>query len=130
MNTTANKTLVANFWEAFSALRLDEAFALLADDASWWVAGDLPISGTYTKPQFETLVRGITEEFPQGIEVKPTIMTAEEDRVAVEATSYGERSNGRIYKNKYHFQNVIRDGKLFAVREYLDTKHANEILCL
>jgi ketosteroid isomerase-like protein len=56
------------------------------------------------------------------------VLTAEDNRVAMEAVSYGERSNGRIYKNFYHFQHEIRDGKLVAVREYLDTDHAYRIL--
>ena len=53
----------------------------------------------------------------------PKLLTAEGDRVSVEAESYAEFTNGRIYRNIYHFMMVIRDGKFSAVREYLDTEH-------
>jgi ketosteroid isomerase-like protein len=48
---------------------------------------------------------------------------AEGDRVAVEAESYGELRNGRVYAQEYHVLMTIRDGKIAAVREYMDTAH-------
>jgi ketosteroid isomerase-like protein len=128
MSLEDNKALVKKFWVAFSESRLDDALAMLADDATWWIGGELAISGKYAKPDFVKLVSGIVPEFPKGIQVTPTVLTAEDNRVAMEAVSYGERSNGRIYNNFYHFQHEIRDGKLVAVREYLDTDHAYRIL--
>lgn len=130
MSLDDNKRLVRRFWEAFSTKRLQEAFDLLADDATWWIAGDLAISGTYSKAKFVELSSGILTEFPGGVQVTPTVLTAEDDRVAMEATSYGERTNGRLYQNHYHFQHVIRDGKILAIREYMDTDHVNRILLL
>ena len=128
MSLEDNKALVKKFWGAFSESRLDDVLAMLADDATWWIGGELSISGKYTKPEFTQLVSCIVPEFPQGIQVTPTVLTAEDNRVAMEAVSYGERFNGRVYKNYYHFQHEIRDGKIVAVREYLDTDHAYRIL--
>jgi ketosteroid isomerase-like protein len=31
--------------------------------------------------------------------------------------------NGRVYEQEYHMLMTIRDGKISAVREYLDTQH-------
>jgi ketosteroid isomerase-like protein len=45
------------------------------------------------------------------------------DKVAVEVESYGELKNGRVYKQEYHPLITIRDGRISAVREYLDTQH-------
>ena len=36
-------------------------------------------------------------------------------------------TNGRIYNQQYHFLLTFRDGKISAVREYLDTQHANDV---
>jgi len=130
MSVEDNKQVVRRFWDEFSNRRLQNAFELLADDATWWIAGDLSISGTYTKQQFVELSSGILTEFPGGVRVTPTVLTAEDDRVAMEAVSHGERVNGRVYQNKYHFQHVLRGGKLIAVREYMDTDHVNRILLL
>ena len=123
MSIEDNKALVTRFWQTFSAGRYDEAVAMLADDATWWVAGTTALSRTYTKSEFAQLLSQVTPMAPKGLSVTPTALCAEGDRVSVEAVSYGEFTNGRVYKNEYHFMMVIRDGKLVSVREYLDTEH-------
>ena len=123
MSTESNKALVTRFWSAFSASRYDEALGMLTDDATWWVAGTTALSGTYPKPKFAELLGQVAPMAPKGLHVTPKVLTAEGDRVAVEAESYAEFNNGRTYKNQYHFMMVIRDGKFCAVREYLDTEH-------
>ena len=123
MSIDTNKTLVTQFWQAFSDGRYADAVAMLSEDATWWVAGTTALSGTYTKAEFAALLGNVTGMAPKGLRVTPKVLTAEGDRVAVEAESYGEINNGRVYKNLYHFQMVVRDGKFCAVREYLDTEH-------
>jgi ketosteroid isomerase-like protein len=63
------------------------------------------------------------------LKVTPTGVTAEGDRVALEAESYAKMKNTKTYQNKYHFLFVVRNGKIQQVKEYLDTMHANEVLC-
>jgi uncharacterized protein len=43
--------------------------------------------------------------------------------VALEVESDGELLNGRRYNQQYHFLLTVREGKISAVREYLDTQH-------
>ena len=64
----------------------------------------------------------------KGLKLTPKGITAEGDRVAVEAESYGQHANGKVYNNQYHFLIEVRNDKIQAVREYLDTMHANEVL--
>ena len=64
-----------------------------------------------------------------GLRVTPKGITAEGDRVAVEAESYAKMKNGKTYQNTYHFLFIVRDGKIQSVKEYLDTIHANAVLC-
>lgn len=127
MSTDANKALVTSFWQAFSNAQYDQALDMLSDDATWTVMGNTALSGTYTKPEFANLLAEVTASAPNGIRVTPSQLTAEADRVSVEAESYAEISNGKTYKNIYHFMMVCRDGKLVAIREYLDTEHVTEI---
>jgi ketosteroid isomerase-like protein len=47
--------------------------------------------------------------------------------VAVETESYAALNNGNVYNNLYHFLFVVHDGKLFEVKEYLDTIHTNNV---
>lgn len=123
----ANKALVTQFWEAFSRSDFDTVMALLADDVSWWVAGNTGISGTYDKAGLKELFTGVAGGTKTGVKVTPTVMTAEEDRVAMEALSEAETMDGKMYKNDYHFQHIIKDGKLAVVREYMDPEHVREV---
>ena len=50
-------------------------------------------------------------------------------RVAIEAESYGRHKSGRVYSNQYHFLMRLRDGKVTEWKEYMDTMHANDVLC-
>ena len=56
-------------------------------------------------------------------------MTAEDDRVAVEATSDGMHVSGMPYSNHYHFLFTWRDGKLLELKEYMDTQLVTEVIC-
>jgi len=123
MSTESNKALVTRFWQAFSGGNYDAMLAMLHDDATWWVGGTTTLSGTYSKPEFTKLVGQISAMAPKGLHVTPKLLTAEGDRVSVEAESYAEINNGRTYRNIYHFMMVIRGDKFSAVREYLDTEH-------
>lgn len=130
MSTEANKQLVKKYFEAFSAGKVDDFLSMMSDDATWWVAGDFPLSGTKTKAEFgELLKTQLPTLAPQGIQIAPKSFTAEGDRVAVEAESQAHIANGKTYNNRYHFAVEVRDGKICAVREYLDTMHANDVLC-
>jgi ketosteroid isomerase-like protein len=131
MSAEANKNVVLSFFENFSAGKIDAALALMADTATWWVAGKpdkFVLAGTKTKTQFAEIVKGIGTAMPKGLRVTPKGLTAEGDRVAAEVESYGETTTGKIYNNLYHFLFEVRDGKIQAVREYLDTMHAKEVL--
>jgi ketosteroid isomerase-like protein len=131
MSAEKNKNVVLSFFENFSAGKVDAALAMLADTATWWVAGNpekFVLAGTKTKAQFAELLNGIGAAMPKGLRVTPKGLTAEGDRVAVEAESYGETATGKVYNNLYHFLFEVRDGKIQAVREYLDTMHAKEVL--
>ena len=121
-----NKQIVMDFWKAFSNSDVETAMSLMHNEGTWWIQGDTAISGVYTKAQYTDLVNGVGENTENGIQVTFKEITAEDNRVAVEAESYGVLKNGKIYQNTLHLQHVIVDGKLMAVREYLDTRHVQE----
>jgi ketosteroid isomerase-like protein len=123
----ANKALVARFFEAFSASRFDLALDLMAEGGTWWVAGTTEISGTYTKEEFRELATGVTGGTRNGVQLTATGMTAEGNRVAVEAVSDGETLGGKRYQNRYHFLFEFDNGQITAVREYMDPMHVREV---
>ena len=124
MSTEENRRTALKFFEALSSGRLDET--LITDDIAWWVPG----RGTLSKAEFMALADGF-----QGLVESPITMTvkgvtAEGDRVAIEAESYGKLRNGKIYNNTYHFLLQFRDGKVCLSKEYNDSKHAADVLGL
>ncbi len=126
-NTETNKATVKQLFEALGTGNLDTVMAFFDDAATWWVAGSLPFSGTYTKQKTRELLNGIFTQINGQVRMTPLAFTAEGDRVAVETESLAHASNGRTYNNHYHFLFVFRDGKILRVKEYLDTMHLHAV---
>jgi ketosteroid isomerase-like protein len=129
MDTERNKALAAEFFERFSANDIDGALATLADDATWRLPGKpgrMPVAGVQSKEMIGRVFRTMAGRLKDGLALKVKGMVAEGDRVAVEAESWGELTNGRVYNQEYHFLIVFRGGKIGEVREYLDTQHVLE----
>jgi uncharacterized protein len=128
MSVEENKRIAAAFFENLSSGNGAAVMNALADTATWWIAGNFAQSGTKTKQQFAELVGSLAPRIDGPLTIKTTGVTAEGDRVAVEAESHAKMKNGKVYQNKYHFLLVIREGKIQAVKEYLDTTHAEQVL--
>jgi len=124
----SNKALVRTFFESLSRADVEAVRELYADDFQLWTAGTLPFSGTSNKAQALEGMRGILSSFPDGLEFSIRAMTAEGERVAVEAESDGVHTSGTRYHNRYHFLLVLRRGRIVQLKEYLDTEHAREVL--
>ncbi len=123
-----NKQIAQEFFAALSRADRTAIAKLYSDDATLWTAGSLPFSGTFTKAQALEGMGAILGLFPEGLQFTITGMTAEDERVAIEAESRGHHINGKMYHNQYHFLMIIRDGKVAAFKEYMDTMHANAVL--
>jgi uncharacterized protein len=91
--------------------------------------GNTLISGTFSREQIAAAAGGIFEVFPDGLEFRVQHMTAEGERVAVEATSEGRHVSGKIYSNEYHFLFEFQGGKLLRLKEYMDTERITDVLC-
>ncbi|WCT73871.1 nuclear transport factor 2 family protein [Sphingomonas naphthae] len=119
MDIEANRHAAVTIVEAVASGRFDRA--AFTDDAIWWMqgSGELPIdafaemaaafSARHVAGPGEALIHGVT---------------AEGDRVAVEAECIVPLANGSIYRNSYHFLILFRDGKARLVKEYHDTERA------
>jgi ketosteroid isomerase-like protein len=131
MSVAANKKTVLEFLGHYAAGRYDAALAMLAPDSRWWLPGhpeEFPAAGWVDKATVEKRLASNLKLLPHGLEITTGTITAEDDRVAIEAESKATLVNGRLYHNRYHFLFVLRDGSIVAVKEYLDTLHAKEAL--
>jgi ketosteroid isomerase-like protein len=99
--------------------------ALAADDATWWS----PNSGRSVplRDHFQASLRAKAILKDPPFRVTVTGVTAEGDRVALEASVDAELLNGRIYSQRYHFLMLFRDGLITQVKEYQDTKLAADM---
>lgn len=123
------KTVVADFLATFSSGDVEAILARLAEGATWQVPGRLEgLSGTYGKAELGELLRGAVALYREGaLRITPTGLIAEGDKVAAEAESYATLTNGRVYRNRYHFLFEVAGDKVLRVREYMDTWHAWEV---
>lgn len=122
----ANRAIIEAFFATASAG--GDVLDFLAEDATWWVPGHWQLGGTYRKdelgPVFEIALALM--------EVKPRFtihaMTAEDDRVAVDCDGEGRFRDGTPYLNTYHFLFRLRDGRIVAVKEFMNTAYMSKVL--
>ncbi|PKW16400.1 nuclear transport factor 2 family protein [Saccharopolyspora spinosa] len=128
-STEASKETVAQFLKIFSSGDVGKILDVLSDDVTWWVSGRLDgMSGSYDKTGFAQLISGVADVYVDPLKITPISMVAEGDKVAVEADSYAQLKDGRVYNPRCHFLfQVTPDGRIALVHEYLDTQHAKDI---
>lgn len=128
IDSKTNKAIVSRFFETFSTGDVPAIIAAMAPDGTWWVSGTLDgMSGSYTAAGLAPLLEGANAGYKAGaLQITPTGMISEGDKVAVEAQGYAELLDGRVYDCQYHFLITIRGGKVADVKEYMDTQHAKQ----
>ncbi len=124
-----NKALTREFVGAIGSGDANFIADSYADDGQLFTMGKTMISGTYDKPTIRQFAGSVLESFPEGLSYTIHHMTAEDDRVAVEATGEGTHVSGKYYTNHYHFLFVWRDGKLLQLKEYMDTETVTDVIC-
>ena len=97
--------------------------SLVTDDALWWAPG----RGAFGNDAFAGVAASFAGMFKRPSTITVLGVTADGDRVAIEAEGYAELKDGRIYNNRYHYLFVFRDGKVCQAKLYNDTAHAAEI---
>ena len=97
--------------------------ALMTDDAVWWAPG----RGEFGNAVFAKVAGSFAGMFKSPSKITVFGVTAEGDRVAIEAEGHAELTNGKVYRNRYHYLFFFRDGKICRAKLYNDTAHAQEI---
>jgi hypothetical protein len=124
-----NKLIVRKFFKDLSNADIQATLDAYDDDVTIQTMGNTLISGTFDKTQARKGANEILGAFPQGIRFEIRELTAEDDRVAAEAESFGTHVSGRFYSNKYHFFFRLRTGLIIEFKEYMDTEMVTEIMC-
>jgi uncharacterized protein len=129
MSTERNKRLALELIQAAIDSRKEDILQLTTADATWWISGSTPLSGTYpVKTLFAhsgALFTGLKKPFTGGVGA----VTAEADRVSLESWGHAEFEDGRVYHNEVHLLLLFRGDKISAVREYGDTALLQALFC-
>ena len=122
MSIERNRALVLEFYALMSKLEFDKMFDLMADDATWTIAGNPKTfhhAGTRTKAHRAEGFSHFVNAF-ETLEMHILSSTAEGDRVAVEARTRCASRRGLVYENELLILLRCRDGKIVSIYEHVD----------
>lgn len=102
---------------------LDEYFALLADDFTYW---SILTRETVDKQTLRRELEWRRQHLQVSLELTRCINEGES--VVIEAEGDCVTADGTHYSSPLVFIFDTRDGQITSVREYVDTRHADEVL--
>ncbi len=121
-----NEKLVEAFFDKLNDEDLEGLRPLLHPEATWtpMSTSDIPGAGAHVGhkgiiDEFLAPVRGLFE----GKDPHNTIhsLFSKGNLVACETHGVGKLTNGKTYDNHYAWMIEVKDGQIFAIREYMDT---------
>src|SRR4051812_25440467 len=124
---TDSRTVIERYVTAVAAGDMDTVRDLFADDATWWLGGELPLSGTWRGRDaiLGDFLGSIPRLYdPESISLEVTSLIAEGEVVVLEWTSRARTAAGEDYENQCAGVFTVRSGKIVSVREYMDTQYA------
>ena len=124
MGIAENKRVVQAFFESGNRGEGEAALDLLADDVTWTNIGSTKFSGAYAGKQtvINELVGPLFGELEAGIHGTIDNLVAEGDYVVAQVRGQARKKDGTPYNNTYCHVFRLRDGKIVAVNEYMDTE--------
>jgi len=131
--TTDAKAVVQGYLDALLAGDLEGIRACFAPDATWTIYGDLPIAGPWhgrdaIVDDFLGTVGWDLFEAGSGPEFEFPTLIGEGNTVALEWRVTARSAAGADYRNHYCGIFVVADGRIAAIREYLDSEYAKRVL--
>lgn len=126
-----SKRVVLAVLEACGRGDFDAAIACFADDATLWIPGRIPFSGTLEGKEAiyrENFLPSAKMSVPGSVRGEIINIIAEGNRVAAEWVFSRVTLDGRNYRNVFFALFDVENGKIKSMREYLDTQYAMDML--
>lgn len=120
-----NEALVLRFFEILSSGDLATLRNVFHEEATWIpMVRDIPGAGVHRGrsgivDDFLGPVRGLFQ--PGDPKTLVDTVASKGALVLVESRGVGRLADGRAYDNRYAWAIEVRDGKIFTVREYMDS---------
>ena len=129
MSIEKQKEFITKFINAMSEGDSDAIINAYHPEGRVETMGNTLISGSRGLDEIKSFAPAVLESFPNKLTFTIKNITAEDNRVAVEAESSGEHISGKHYNNQYHFLFELKDEKIYRLKEYMDTELVTDILC-
>lgn len=124
-----NKELIEKLYGVFAVGDVPGALSLMADDIQWTEAEGFPLAGTYVGPQ--AVLEGVfmrLGEIGDHWSVGPEQYVADGDTVvALGAYTWKHNETGEPGTAKFAHVWTIRDGKIAALQQHVDTVKVLEL---
>ena len=130
--TTDSERVVLEFFRTLSTGDLERVRPLLHEQATWTVqVKDVPGAGVHRGKKgiiddFLAPVRGLFVPGDPKVEVDNIVSRG--SLVAVETRGFGKMTSGKDYHNLYSWWVEVRDGRIFAIREYMDSHYITTLV--
>jgi uncharacterized protein len=127
-----NERLVLRFFEVLSAGDLEAVRDLLHEEVTWKPQiRDVPGAGVHRGKKgivddFLKPIRGLFR--PGDPKVVVDTIASKANLVIAEARGIGKIADGRDYDNLYAWAFDLKDGKILAIREYMDSHYVINLL--
>jgi ketosteroid isomerase-like protein len=128
---TESERIVMRFFETLSTSDFDRIREFIHDEATWVaMVKDIPGVGVHKGK------KGIVDEFlkpirgmfaPGDPKVTLTSMASKGPLVICESTGSGKVADGRPYDNLYCWAIELKDGKIYRLREYMDSLYISKL---
>jgi ketosteroid isomerase-like protein len=126
-----NERVVVDFLTTLSTGNLAKVREMLHEQATWTpMVKDIPGAGVHRGKagivdEFLTPIRGMFK--PGDPKVTITSLASKGPLVICETIGKGTVADGRPYDNQYCWAFEVRDGKVFAIREYMDSLYVSNL---
>ena len=128
---TVNERLVVDFFNTLSTSDFDRIREFFHEEATWEaMVKDIPGVGVHRGR------KGIVDDFlkpirglfaPGDPKVTLTSLASKGSLVVAESTGSGHVADGRPYHNLYCWALEIKDGKIYRLREYMDSLYVSKL---
>lgn len=124
MSIETNTLTVRDFFAAIGSGDAQRALALVNEDIEWIIPGkDWPLAGTHRgHAGVAALIRAASTEVETTYPTPPEFIS-QGDRVVVVGVATGTiKATGKLFRDEWVFDIVVRDGRLSRIQEYVDTQ--------
>ena len=101
--------------------------SILTDDFDGDDRNTAQIGGRRSREEVVAFAAAVPSLFKERLRFEYESVTAEEDRVVCQVKGFSRLLDGREYNNQYIFLFHVRDGKIYHLDGYYDSKLADEL---